>query len=365
MSAPSRIAGALCPRPCRLHRGLRCEHADGRVNRRVETGDHERRRGDEVVAGCGEVAEEASHRDAAGADPRDVGTVGTGDLAGDLDRFLARGDVGVEVPVAVRGGRVAPAHREVREPGSHHVLDEAAVGCEVGDVVLVDLRRDRHQRSGRHGLGLCLVLDQLEDIGAVHDVTGGGGDVVAEPEGAGVDRRRHAAVAADVAGQVAQSCEQAAAARLDGLGQRARVAGQRVRRSQRLDQQRQREPGAFAALGVEVDLVDQSHDGCRVDQVGLHEPAVDRVVGPRRVGEALVALGRLHAAAADRHVGEIGASSESRREHQRRIDGDVPCEAGEGGGHLRAGQADEGVGAEDGWVVAIEQVGGVHSPSPE
>jgi hypothetical protein len=135
----------------------------------------------------------------------------------------------------------------------------------------------------------------------------------------------------------------AAAARLDGLGQRARVAGQRVRRSQRLDKQCQREPGAFAALGVEVDLVDQSHDGSRVDQVGLHEPAVDRVVCPRRVREALVALGRLHAAAADRHVGEIGASSETRREHQRRIDGGVPCEPGEGGGHLRAGQADEGM----------------------
>ena len=179
-----------------------------------------------------------------------------GDLAGDLDGLLAGGDVGVEVPVALGGRGVAPAHGEVRDRRLHHVLDQAAAGRDVGDVVLVDLRRDGDQRPGRHRLGLRRVLEQLEHLGAVHDLARRHRDVLADPERAGVDRRRHAAVAADVAGHVAQPGQEAGAAGLDGLGQRARVAGQGVGRRQRLDEQRQGEPGPLAALGVEVDLVD-------------------------------------------------------------------------------------------------------------
>ena len=217
----------------------------------------------------GEVAEQARHRDRAGAHADHVGVGAAGDLAGGLDRLLARCDIGVEVPVTLGGGGVAPADREVGHAGADHVLDEAAAGRQVGDVELVDLRRDRDERSHVRCSAGRRVLDQLEHLAAVHHLAWGDGEVAADRERAGVDRRRQAAVVADVMREVPCTVEEAAAPRLDRLGEGAGVAEQGVGRCGRFGEQRHREAGPFAALRVELDLVDDAEHGAGVNEVRL------------------------------------------------------------------------------------------------
>ena len=209
----------------------------------VEPGDHESRRVDQALAGRRQVAEQTGHRDRTGADAQDVGVGRAGDLAGNPDRLLAGGDVGVEVPVPLRGGRVPPAHGEVLHPGGHRVLHQAAARSDVGDVVLVDLRRDRDQRPAVDRRRGRRVLDELEHLAPVDDLAGGDGQVPAHPEGSGVDGGGHPRVVAHVVREVAEARRQAHAPGLDGLGQRRRVAGQAVRRGRRLGEQREPRTG--------------------------------------------------------------------------------------------------------------------------
>ena len=163
-------AGPHRPCPRRLDGSSRGEGGDRGLGPRVEPGDEERRRVHELRrAGGGEVAEHRGQCDASGADAHGVGVVGPGDVAGDVDGLEDCGGVGVEVPVALLGRRVAPAEREVGDAGGDRALDEAAAGRQIGDVVLVDLRRDDHERSLVDPPSGLLVLDQLEHLGAVHD----------------------------------------------------------------------------------------------------------------------------------------------------------------------------------------------------
>jgi hypothetical protein len=140
------------------------------------------------------------------------------------------------------------------------------------------------------------------------------------------------------------------------------VAGVRVGGRQGFDEQREGETRPLAAPRVQVDLVDVWHDvGC-VHQVRLHEPAVNGVVRPGRLGEVLVGLRRAHGAAAHGHVEGVGPGLEGGGHHEGRVRGDVAGVAGEGGGDLGAGEPDQRVGAEDRRVVGVEQVCGcVHS----
>ncbi len=197
--------------------------------------------------------------------PDRVGVVGPGDVAGDVDGLEARGGVGVEVPVALLGRRVAPADREVRDARGDRALDEAAAGRQVGDVVLVDLRRDDHERSLVDPRRRLLVLDQLEHVGAVYDLT--------RRDARGSCRRRRACVSTwdGMPPLCRRSCPtlRAPATRLcprvwtalasaSGLVRRLLVGATRLR------QQRHREVAANPALGVEIHLVDHP-----VGRVGL------------------------------------------------------------------------------------------------
>ena len=155
------------------------------------------------------------------------------------------GGVGVEVPVALLGGRVAPAEREVRDAGGDRALDEAAAGRQVGDVVLVDLRRDDHERSlvdPRRRLGAYWISSNT----SVRCTTWPGvtAEVRADREGPGVDLRRHAAVVPQVVGDVAGAGDEALPAGLDGLGQRVGVGEQVVGRRHGFGEQGHREVGA-------------------------------------------------------------------------------------------------------------------------
>ena len=201
----------------------------------VEPGDQEGHEVDEArLAGRGEVAEERGERD-----PRTPRRRWRRRCRRCRATWIAswRGGVGVEVPVALFGRGVAPAQREVRQAGRDGGFDEAAPRCEIGDVVLVDLRRDDHQRAPvdlRRGL---VVLDQLEHLGAVHDVPWRDPEVAADGEGPRVDLRRHAAVVTQVVRAVPRP-RRRSGPRLGGLRHRVGVGQQEVRRRERLGEQR-------------------------------------------------------------------------------------------------------------------------------
>ena len=156
-------------------------------------------------------------------------------------------------------------------------------------------------------------------------------------------------------GQVPGAGEQAPAPGLDGLGHGVGVGEQEVRRRQRLGEQRHRELGAIAALGVELDLVDEPVHGVALDEVRLHESTEDRVLVPRRVGEAPVAPGRGDIAAPDGDADQLGERVDRGGDGGAGLDGDALAEPGERGDDLLAGQPDERVGAEDRRIVTVER----------
>ena len=95
-----------------------------------------------------------------------------------------------------------------------------------------------------------------------------------------------------------------------------------------------------------------------VDQVGLQEAPVDRVVAPRRVGEALVAGFRGDVAASGQHLEELAQRRPSVvAGDDARLDGHPLEQPTERRGHLPAGQADERVGAEHHRIGRIERIG--------
>ena len=113
--------------------------------------------------------EQRGQREAAGAGGHGVHAVRARDLAGDRDRLLAGGEVGLHVPVALRGGRIAPADAEGLDALLDRVFGEAAARRKIRGVELVDLRRHDDQRPLVHALGLRRVLDELERLTAEHD----------------------------------------------------------------------------------------------------------------------------------------------------------------------------------------------------
>ncbi len=172
---------------------------------------------------------------------------------------------------------------------SDEELDQAAAGGEVEDVVAADLGRDeqdRHRADRRRGR---LVLDELQDLGAQHHGAGRRADRLAEAERAAVDRLGHAPVVQDVAGQRPGALGQAGSLGRHRLAQRRRVAEQAVGGGQRVDHLADDEPGPILALVVEAEPADGVVGHRRGPEVALEHPAVERVLGPGRVGEAPVA----------------------------------------------------------------------------
>ena len=170
---------------------------------------------------------------AAGAEPLHDRRVGAGDGQGGVDGVEDRLPVGVEVPVAMSGVRVPPGDHEDLLAALDEVLDEAAARREVGDVELVDHRRDHEQRAGPHRRGLRRVLDQLEHLGAQYHRAGRDGQVAADLERVRSDHRRHPRRRREITDQVAQARDNVAAAGVDerlprrGADQRVVARGER------------------------------------------------------------------------------------------------------------------------------------------
>ena len=112
--------------------------------------------------------------------------------------------------------------------------------------------------------------------------------------------------------------------------------------------------GAGAALGVELDLVDDPVRRVVLDEVRLHQSTEQRVVLPRGGGEATVTLGGGDVAAPDGNAEQLACGVDRGRRGGARFHGEALAEPGQRGGDLPACQPDERVGAEDRRVVAVE-----------
>jgi hypothetical protein len=157
-----------------------------------------------------------------------------------------------------------------------------------------------------HLLALGLVLDQLDEVAAVDHGTGRGCHVHPDLEAGGVHLRGPAAVVPDVVDHVAQAAHQALAAGVERLPDRGRVAGQRVRGREHVEDELRGEPSLDVLAGVQLRGVQQLVDQLVGQQVLLLEEEVQRVLRIGQVLEPLVTLGRRHrtfAVAADRATG--------------------------------------------------------------
>ena len=218
--------------------------------------------------------------------------VRAGDLAGDGDRLFAGRQVGLHVPVALRGGRIAPADAERLDALLNRVLGEAAARRQVGGVELVDLRRHDDQRPLVHALGLRRVLDELESLAAVHHGAGRHREILADLELALVDLARHAEIVGEIVDEILQAVEQALAARLGDPLQRARIAEQRIRRRESFGEQLQHEARALAVVGGGVGAIEHAIQHVAPGDEALHEPLVVAALLPDDVAEAAVARDR-------------------------------------------------------------------------
>src|ERR1700730_6147364 len=107
-----------------------------------------------------------SHRAGAGGMHDDVGRAC--DVRDGLDGLADGRNVGLHVPIALRGGRIAPADCEHLELVLRKVFDDAASRRQVEKVELVDLRRDDQVRPRVNRIGRGGILDQLEHGGRQH-----------------------------------------------------------------------------------------------------------------------------------------------------------------------------------------------------
>ena len=215
--------------------------------------------------------------------------VGAGDFAGDGDGLLAGGEIGLHVPVALRGGGIAPADAESLDALLHGVFGEAAARRKVGGVELVDLRRHDDQRPPVHALGLRRVLDELERFAAVHHRARRDGEVPADLEFALVHLARHAEIVGEIVDEILQAVEQALAAGFGDALQGARIAEQRIGRRKSFGEQLQHEARAFAILGGGVGAIEHAIQHVAPRDEALHEPLVVAALLPDDVAEAAVA----------------------------------------------------------------------------
>ena len=286
--------------------------------------DHQRQAVDDVLAQRLAVTREDRRGHAAGAGRENVHRPVTRDRRDDLDRLPDRLDVGVHAPVCVLGLRVSPADHERLDAVAGQVIWQALVRRQVHDVVLVDLRRHDEGRPLVHAAARVVVLDQLEHPGPEDHLPGRRGEIPAYLERPLVHHRGHAAVVADVPGEVAEAGEEARTASVDEALDRGRVAEEIVGRRHRVGNQ----PGDHAGLAgvdvVETGRVDPLVETLAEREIHLQQVAVNPARLPGRVAEAAILLRKIVARLAECNASELLCETQR---YARRRDG-LPEEAG-------------------------------------
>ena len=297
---------------------------NGRWHRPVEDRDEKARRVDAAVADRSEVPHQRGARHAAGAHAEQIEVVRTGDLERGVARLEQRREVGVEVPIALFGARIAPADEEHLMARLHEVFDEAAAWREIEHVVAVDLRRHDEDRTCADVLGRRCVLDEFEHRVAEHDGPGRCGDGLAGDERPAVDHRRQGTVRSNVVQRVAGTVDEAAAPCAGGLSDRCRVGEEVVGRSDRARDDRSDQFRAQPALVVHVEIVDEAADLAFEGDMVLGDPSEQWAPFEGLVAESAVLRIRADVADAGRDLDVFGGER-NRSASDRRAAGSTPC----------------------------------------
>ena len=320
-------------------------------DRHVEHAHRNRRAVDLALAARGEVGQERRHGDAAGARTPDVDVFGAGDGAHHVDRFLQRFDIGIEPEMGLRGRRILPGDGEGLQAALKREADDALLRNEVEYIVFVDLRRRHQERPRVHLRGGGPILDQLHDRVAVNHGARGRRQVLAHREVARIDLRRQAAIIHQVMYEIFQPMREAAAAGVDEFLQRCGIAGERVGRRHRVDEQRGDEAHALGIAFFHPGVVDETIERPAPGEVALRQRAVGVTLCPGRIGEAFVggagrefrgAGGDAAEFAEKRHIllrGDVGMGRHLAEQQAHRIKQVLAADAdqGIGGKRIRGG----------------------------
>jgi hypothetical protein len=205
-------------------------------------------------------------------------------------------------------------------------LDETFARCQIHDVKLVDPRRAEQQRNRVRLRSLGRVLDQLDEVAAVDHASRRGSHVDADLESGAVDLRRPPTVVAKIVQPVLEAPADALAARVERPSDSRGVAGQGVRRGERI----YKKFGGEARLGfprsTHIGGVEEFVDKPAEQQILLSQQEVGRILLIGRIGKPFVATGDRDGTGivtADRAFG--GSSKRARRTpEQTRVGSDDP-----------------------------------------
>lgn len=254
----------------------------------VEQAHQVRRAGNAAQLSLGlQVALQGGDGQPAGAGAHQVDLARAGDRPADIHGFFHRLNVSRQTPFAVTYIRIAPTDDEGLQAVLERELDEAVVGAEVENVVLVDLWRHHQQRLGILLFAHRLVLDQLQQFVAKHHGAGGGGDGLTDLECVFGDLPGQPVVVQEVIDQMADPADQAVAAGVEDFLDRQRIE-QAVGRRHGIVEQGECEVRAGAVIRVHVAVVDPALDLLLPAQVGLQAAPVKGVEAPRRIVETTV-----------------------------------------------------------------------------
>ncbi len=295
---------------------------------------------DPVVLDLVEVGGGHHREGATQAQPDHVDLLRRGDLADHVERReRAVQQVVVHGRARHRGVRVSVADREDGTAVLHRPLDEAAPGRQVHDVVLVDPRRAAQQRDLVYLLGLRQVLEDLDQVAAVHHLRRGAGEVAADLERAGVHLPGPAVVVQHVVDEVAPAVDEAAPAGVQRPLEYRRIGDREVGRRERVGEEPHRQLRLALVHRVQIGDAQQVHAVLAGGEVGLPQCPERRVLLPGRVAEPAVArvhphraLRRLAGEAVERGgagTEQLLAEAERQRQPADRVLGRGPGGGGE------------------------------------
>ena len=259
-----------------------------------------------------------------------------------VHRLHDRRAVGVEAPIAVARLRIAPRNHEDLLALLDEVLDHAAPGRDVHDVVLVDHRRHHEQWNGAH-LG-CLrgVLNQFEHRGLQYDGPFGDGEVLPHRIGVGLDHRRHPRLRKHVSGKGSHAPYRAQTAGIDQRLPAQRTDQRVVAGRQALHKVVDDELHLLVVAPIQLRVGKQPLGGLGTCQIGLHDSVQQRILLPRRIGEAFVGARRSAVRLAGGDIAEFTGQRADPVRHRAGVLGEVAGEARPGG--VRHHPAGEGLG---------------------
>ena len=208
-----------------------------------------------------------------------------GDVGDHVQRGLGPGDEVVvqRDPAHALPSGVSVGDREHGVPVADRPLDEAAIGGQVHDVVLIDPGRAGQHRVPRAPQGSAARMDQLHQVVGEHDLPGGGGHVLAQREGPGVNLLNRPWLCTRSWGSPGPR-DEAGAAGVERPLQGRGVGGQEIRRAERVEQEARCESGFPVAHLVTLARREQVRGELPGRQVGLAQRGERRVVVPEGGG---------------------------------------------------------------------------------